>query len=116
MKIKKITLAALPLIVSIILFILVGGFGISKINEVRLAVKSAGNDQTTLTQKLNLLQTLSQTAALGENVAVFALPDTNPTLTVLSQLNSLAGANGIVLSKIQSGAATVDNLGLNETS
>ena len=115
MKVKKITLAALPLIISIIFFILVGSFGISKINEVRLAVKSAGKDQTVLTQKLNLLQTLSQTAASGENAAVFALPDTNPTLTVLSQLNYLAGTNGIVLSKIQSGAGTIDDLGLNET-
>jgi len=115
MKIKKITLTILPLVVAIILFISVGIFGISKITGEMSAVKSAENDQTTLTQKLNLLQTLSQTAAGGESAVTFALPDTNPTLIVLSQLESLAGTNGVVLSKIGSGEETVDDLGLNET-
>jgi Tfp pilus assembly protein PilO len=114
MKIKKIIITALPLAIAVVLFILVGSFGISEISGEMSAIKSAENDQNVLTQKLNLLQTLSQTVAEGSSSVTFALPDTNPTLTALSQLKLLAGTNGVILSKISSRGGTVDSFGLNE--
>ena len=68
MKTKIILNAVLPLVVSILLFFLVGVIGISKISELVLEVKSARNDQTTLSQKLSLLSTFSETTSTGIDV------------------------------------------------
>lgn len=104
----------MPLTISIILFFLVGVFGISKINAIRATIKSTQKDQATLTQKLNLLHTLSQTAVLGTGVVNSALPEGNSVLSVISQLKLLASANGITFSNIKSGVPTINELGLKE--
>jgi hypothetical protein len=115
MKIKIIINAVLPLVVSVLLFIVTGIFGISKISETISLVKSAGNDQAALTQKLNLLETLSKSAAIGINSVTSALPSEDSTLTAITQLQVLAVANGVVLSKINSTGVQGDALGLNES-
>ena len=44
-----------------------------------------------------------------------ALPDTDPILSVLTQLRSLAGINGVTISGISLGASDVGASGLNES-
>lgn len=110
---QTITVAA-PLLVVIVLFLLVGNFGVSKILGVQAEIDSAQKSEKTLTQKLSLLQTLSTDAVLRVNVVGSALPDTNPALTLISQLKNVALANGVFMTTIKSSGGSANTTGLNE--
>jgi len=94
--------ACAPLLVVIILFALVGKFGVTKVIEIRSKIVAAENSVATLTQKLNLLQTISSTVASGAPLANSALPSQNPSLAVSSQLKTLAGQDGVLVSSVKS--------------
>jgi len=98
----------------VVLFIFVGNFGVSKVIGVRSQITSAQNSEATLTQKLNLLQTLSTTASAGAPVAASAVPDANPALSVISQLKTLALQNGVVITGIKSTSGVSASSGMSE--
>ncbi len=101
-----------PLTAVVILFFLAGNFGFSKISDVRANVKKIQADRNVLTQKLNLIRGVSQTAAAASSVASVALPASNPALTVSAQLKLLASQNGVLLSGFKAGGEAADASGL----
>ena len=111
-SVKESLTAALPLLIVVILFISLGNFGISRVNALRDQVQIAQTDQSTLNEKLNLLQALSPMAATGMNSAIAALPDSNPSLIATTQLKIAAGSNGVLLSAIRSVGGADDGTGL----
>lgn len=112
--VRQTLIASLPLTIVIILFLVVGNFGISKVLEVRDQIKIAQANEATISQKLNLLQTISGAAATGAISATAALPDSNPSLTVISQLKFIAAQSGVVLSSIKSSVGPLNSAGLTE--
>ena len=108
--------AVAPLLIVIILFVIVGKFGVPKVLEVRSKVESAQKTEKVLTQKLSLLQTLSSDSGVKMNIVSVALPDANPAVAAMSQLKSLALNQGVVLHGITSNAGAVGASGLNEVS
>lgn len=111
-NIKTIGRSTLPLAVIIILFIAVGKFGFSRISELRGRIAQAQRDQTVLTQKLNILKSISETVTSGSPMALTALPSTNPSLITTSQLKSLASIQEVVISGIKGSGEVKDNSGL----
>lgn len=107
--------AVLPFLVVMILFIFVGQFGFGKIAGIREEVATAENEQNILTQKLDILKSIQSTGAGSSNLAVTALPDANPALSVISQIKILAGSSGVTLSEVKAGASTLDTTGLSAT-
>ena len=113
-SVKQTLVAIMPLFVVTVLFVFVGNFGIGKISDLRGKITQAENDQATLTQKLGLLRTLSATAATSISAVTSALPDTNSSLSVISQLKSVALLNGVALTSIKSNIGPTSGSGLNE--
>lgn len=113
-SVRRAISAAVPLLIVIILFVIVGKFGISKVLGVRTEIASAQKVEKTLTQKLNLLQVLSPDIASKANMVASAVPDSNPSLAVISQLKILALNMGVILSAIKSGSGAINTSGLNE--
>ena len=115
-SVRQTAIAGAPLLIVIVLFILVGNFGISKVLGVRAQIQLANTSLKTLTQKLNLLQTLSSIVSSGAPLAATAVPDANPTLSVISQLKILALQQGVVISGIKSSGGTSAANGMNTAS
>lgn len=111
-NIKAIINSVIPLVAALILFLLVGNFGISKINDIRAQIDSARVDQNVLTQKLSTLQALSGTISNYTSAASTALPDANTSLAVTSQLKNLAIANTLLITNLKSGGEAKDTTGL----
>ncbi len=111
-NIRMILISVLPLAVTGILFLVVGQFGISKISQVRDQTTKSQQDEATLSQKLTLLSDLSEIASTGSDLSATALPDSNPALTVISQIKNLAVQHGVIISSTKSGAEIKDNSGL----
>lgn len=94
--------AIIPLIVVVVLFFFLGGIGFTKISEVQGQISKAKSDQLMLTQKLDLLRTVSVDGVKDSNVVTNSLPDSSPALLVTSQLRNLAAGSGLILSSIKS--------------
>lgn len=107
--------AGLPLVIVIILFVLVGGFVVPKVVEIRTEISSAESSQNIMTQKLKLLQTFSSTASLVTSAADTAVPSTDPTLEVIPQIRTVANVNGIQLSSIKTSGGQASDVGLNQS-
>lgn len=107
--------ASLPLFIALILFLVVGKFGVSKVVSVQAEITSAEKTEKTLTQKLNLLKTLSGDSLSKSKFVTSAVPDANPSLTTISQLRVLAATNGVTLTGIKSSVGALDTGGLNES-
>jgi hypothetical protein len=114
-NVKQVITAAAPILVVIVLFLIVGKFGISKVIKVQSEIKSAQKVEKTLTQKLNLLKTLSADISLKSGFVTTAVPDSNPSLATISQMKTLAVENGVVLSGIKSSGGAQGSSGLNES-
>ena len=112
---KQITVAVFPLLAVIILFIIVGKFGLSKISEVRAGLAKAQKDRTILTQKTDILRTVSASVGESANAALGVLPESNPSLAVVSQIKLLALENSVLVSGIKSGPEIADKTGLLRT-
>jgi hypothetical protein len=104
--------AFLPLFTIIILFVIVGNFGFGQIGQIRDKVISAESDQKTLTQKMEVLRNVSAQGAQISNFAVAALPDSNSSLAVMSQLRTLAQNQNLFIANIKSSDPTTDPTGL----
>lgn len=111
-NIKQTTVAAIPLLVVIILFVLVGNFGVSKVKNIQAEVKTAEISEKTLTQKLDILKTLSEEVPKTALVNS-AVPGSNPSLAVIGQLKNVAIINTVILSSIKANSGSTDPSGLN---
>jgi hypothetical protein len=111
-NIKLIAKSIAPFLISILLFILVGNFGIARINDVRAQISEARINQNVLGQKVETIQAISGTVGNFSSAATVALPDANTALAVIGQMKSLALTNGIILTNIKTGPATNDASGL----
>jgi hypothetical protein len=106
-SVRETIIAGTPLTVVIILFILVINFGVPKVVGLRSQISSTQTLDATLTQKLSILQSFAQNPAINNvNAAVTALPKTNPSVVVISQLKNATSCCGVILSNIKSGAST----------
>ena len=114
-NIRQPFVAALPLLIALVLFLVVGKFGYSKVVEVRSKIAESQKIEKTLTQKLNLLQALAIDTLQKSGYATSAVPDANPSLSTISQLKMLAATNGVIISGIKSNLGTTDAGGLNES-
>lgn len=111
-NIKVIFNSVAPLTITVILFVLVGNFGISKISDIRTQIDSARIAQNVLTQKVSTLQSLGGTIATYSSAASVALPDSNTSLAVISQLRNLSAANTLLISNIKTASEAKDPSGL----
>lgn len=102
----------LPLFVVLILFVLVGQFGFGKISDLRDQIGAAEISQGVLTQKLDILRNISVSGATQSNLATAALPDSNPLLSVMSQIKILSGSSGLSLTDLKAGSPSIDPSGL----
>lgn len=109
---KSVIKVALPLLAVLVLFAIVGKFGFGKISDVRGQVAAAQTEQKVLNQKLNILTNVAVTGEQFSNLAVSALPDSNPALAVISQLKILAGTDGLLISEVKSSAPIEDPTGV----
>ncbi len=113
-SIRQTVSVVIPLLFIIILFLAVGNFGVSKVLGIRDQISSAQNTEKALTQKLNLLQTLSSEVSLKSNIVSSVVPDTNPSLTVISQLKTLAVGYGVVVSAFKSAGGSGSSSDINQ--
>jgi hypothetical protein len=102
---KKIIMSLTPLIVIVILFIVVGQFGISRIIDIKKQIQDSEKDLVVLTQKLDILRSLSGSVSQDVQVSSVVLPDTNPSLIAMTQIKVMGSNNGIVVSGFKSGSA-----------
>lgn len=109
---KQIIKSVAPFLIAIVLFIIVGKFGISQISNIRSKIKTAEKKHSTLSQKLNILRSISQVSSDWADLTVYALPESNPSLQLLSQLRLISSNNSVILSemRISSGAPRSENL------
>lgn len=102
----------LPLVVIIILFVTIGQFGFGKISDIRSQIETAKSDQKILTQKLDILRKIESTGEQSSNLVVAALPESNPSLLVVSQIKLLAGKNGLTVGSLKASSPAVGATGL----
>ena len=114
-SVRQTFLASFPLIIVVILFLIVGRVGFSKFTEVRNQIDVAKKTVNVLNQKLDVLKTISKTAESSVNMVSQAVPNSNPTLVVTSQLKNLALANSVIASSFKSSAGSVGTGGLSQT-
>lgn len=105
---KQVIKSVAPLLIVIILFLFVGKFGVGKITGLSTKIKDSKRTQTILQEKLNILTSVSQTAAVNAGRVVYALPESNPTIAALSQLKNLALTNNLILKEIRSSNSSSD--------
>lgn len=111
-NVMSVIKVVLPLLIVIVLFVIVGKFGFGKISGIRTQILAAQTEQKVLSQKLSILTNVASTGEQFSNLAVSALPDSNPSLAVVSQLKILAGTDGLVISEVKSGSPANDTTGL----
>lgn len=109
---RNLLSSVLPLLISIILFILVVNFGVGRVLQLRSEITQANIDKNTLTQKLNTLDSLGSNLPANTEVSSIALPDKNPAVITLSQLKSLATQNLVSISNIKSGSSVAPSASL----
>lgn len=100
-KEKQIIKSIGPLLVVVVLFIFVGKFGISQISKLQSKIKETEKKRATLVQKLNILNSISQESAEWADLTVYALPRSNPSLQLLSQLRTVSSNNNVVLTSVK---------------
>lgn len=106
-SIKVAIKASAPLVIVIILSIILTNFGIPKVNDLRNQIAEAQTLKATLSQKLSILQSFSQTSvATNIDSAVNALPSTNPAAVIISQLKNVSSCCGVLVAGIKTGPGT----------
>ncbi len=115
-NIKLVMNSVLPLTIVVILFIVVGQFGISKVTDLRNQIEKSQKDQTVLAQKIKLLESISSTVEEDSGASLAALPDANPSLIAISQLKNISTLNGIGISGLKSASPVEDSGGLSHIS
>lgn len=108
LSIAKVTL---PLLVIIVLFIILGQFGFGKISQIQNQISTAENENKVLTQKLDILRNVSEIGEAGADSVVAALPESNPSLFVWSQLKNLASTEGVTISELKASNPNIGTTG-----
>lgn len=106
--------AFLPFLVIIFLFFIVGQFGFGKISDIQTQIQTAQTQANILNQKIQTLNNISQNGAKLSNVASNAMPDSNPDLAVIGQLQLLASTSGLGITQLKAGSPGVDASGLSD--
>lgn len=109
-NVSAVIKAILPLVVILTLFVILGQIGFAKISDIREKISAADHDQLILTQKLDMLKTVSQTGVHDANVVTNTLPDNNPSLVVVSQLKNIGGNLQIDSIKSAAGPSEANDL------
>jgi hypothetical protein len=99
---KQILKSVAPLVIVLVLFIITGKFAITQITNVRNQISLAKKSQSVLSEKLKTLRSSAQISADGSGVALIALPKSNPSLQVISQLKMLASSNLALIEGLRS--------------
>lgn len=94
--------AVLPLIVIIVLFVILGKLAFRKISDIQNQIATAKHDKQVLTEKLDLFKSMAVSGVQDSNEVSASLPDTNPSLSVVSQLKRLALENGLLFNSVKS--------------
>lgn len=114
-KMRVMLLPLALLLAMITLSIIVFKVGVAKISTQRAELQKATKNETILTQKQQVLQTLEDNILSYTDTVIIAMPDKNPSLMALSQLKTLAERNAISLSEIKVGSKTSDKSGIFKT-
>jgi len=114
-KMKVMLLPLALLLAMVVLAIVVSKVGVGKINTQRAELRKATKNETILSQKQQVLQTLENNILSYADAAVIAMPDKNPSLIALSQLKTFAERNGIIISDVKIGSKTKDKSGTFKT-
>src|SRR5688572_160944 len=109
---RRIIGSILPLVVVLILFFVVGKFGLSKMTDLRKQITKAQKEESILTEKLKILETVSDTLGQGSAISAAVMPESNPSLIVLTQLKILASTSGVFITNIKAGSEIQDSSGL----
>lgn len=110
--IKEIVKAVIPLVVVVVLFLIIGKFGISKVSQIRGEIKDAGQKENILTSKLVVLKSFSEVDTNNLGLVTTALPGTNPVIILISQLKSIAAKYSVSLSEIKTAGSNSDSSSL----
>ena len=100
-----------PLLAITLLILFVGRFAINQIISIRDQINNTKKTQSILISKLKPLESVSESATVGANIALSALPSSNPSLQVVTQLKILASQNQLVLNNIKSSLGSSDTAG-----
>ena len=90
------------------LFIFSLQFGYKKINDLRSKISQAKKDVTVLRQKIDILEEIGNDSLFFSDLSLNALPETNPSLIVISQLKKLANDNGVIFFNTKTGLEMPD--------
>lgn len=104
--------SSLPLIIVIVLFLVVGNFGIGKIVDLQTQVSSGQNNLNVLKNKLSILQNISSDVLASGDISLAAVPEDNPSLAVVSQIRTISSQNTLSVSNIKTGGEVQDSSGL----
>ena len=111
-NLKAIVVPISLLFLGVFLFLIVFKVGISRINTQKANLQKSERDETILTQKQEILQSLeAEVLGYADSVST-AMPDKNPSLIAISQIKQLAETNAISLADIEVGNPTKDKKGL----
>lgn len=113
---KNLLSSTLPLLISIILFVIVGNFGVGRVLELRAQIDQANIEKNILADKLNTLRSLAPNLATSSEISSIALPEKNPALVTLSQIKNLATQNVVALSNIRTSSSAGGTASLLSTS
>ncbi len=97
-----------PAALLILLVLLVGlavKVGFSRIGQQRDEIAAARSSESILTQKESVLRGVQATVPSYVNTVAASLPEKNPSLSMTSQLRTLAATNGLVMENIKIGSA-----------
>jgi len=103
---KLIVSSTLPLAIVIMIFLVGGGMAYKYLTEFSNKVAQAQVEENTLTTKLNLLKSVSIAVGKDSTSATVALPEVNPSLTVLMQLKNQSSLSGVVVSDTRAGSGS----------
>lgn len=114
-KMKVMLLPLGLLLAMVVLATIVFKVGVGRISTQRAELKKAIKNETILSQKQQVLQTLENNILSYADTVIVAMPDKNPSLIALSQLKTLAERNGISIGDIKAGSRTKDKSGTFKT-
>ncbi len=106
---KQILKSVAPALIILVLFFVVGKFGIGQITNLRNQITEVKKIQSLLSSKYDILSRVSQLSETGSNAALIALPKSNPAIQVQSQIKSLVLTNMLVVDSIKSSLSVSDS-------
>lgn len=99
-------------VVLLILALVVFKVGVSRINSQREKLASTRKDETTLSQKRDVLQRVQGEVSPYADLSIIALPDKSPALMIISQLKNLASAKLVVLTNLRVSSSIGEKKGI----